>query len=77
MCWSQPGLPPPRSMPWAITNQRETTVIWDPETGQPVYNDIIWQDKRPMDRIDQLVEDGWEETIRETTGSEPDHFFGG
>lgn len=58
-----------------ITNQRETTVVWNPETGQPVHNAIVWQDKRPMDRIDQLVEDGWEETIRETTGLEPDPFF--
>jgi len=58
-----------------ITNQRETTIVWDPETGEPVYNAIVWQDKRPMDRIDQLVEDGWEEQIRETTGLEPDPFF--
>jgi glycerol kinase len=58
-----------------ITNQRETTIVWDPETGEPVYNAIVWQDKRPMDRIDQLVEDGWEDTIRETTGLEPDPFF--
>lgn len=58
-----------------ITNQRETTIVWDSETGDPVYNAIVWQDKRPMDRIDQLVEDGWEETIREKTGLEPDPFF--
>jgi len=58
-----------------ITNQRETTIVWDPETGEPVYNAIVWQDKRPTDRIDQLVEDGWAEPIRETTGLEPDPFF--
>ncbi|QSG12652.1 Glycerol kinase [Halapricum desulfuricans] len=58
-----------------ITNQRETTIVWDRETGDPVYNAIVWQDKRPTDRIDELVESGWEETIRETTGLEPDPFF--
>lgn len=58
-----------------ITNQRETTIVWDRETGEPVYNAIVWQDKRPTDRIDELVEAGWEEKIRETTGLEPDPFF--
>ncbi|QSG16415.1 glycerol kinase GlpK [Halapricum desulfuricans] len=58
-----------------ITNQRETTIVWDRETGKPVYNAIVWQDKRPTDRIDELVEAGWEEKIRETTGLEPDPFF--
>ncbi|MEA1931166.1 glycerol kinase GlpK [Halohasta litorea] len=58
-----------------ITNQRETTIIWDRETGEPIHNAIVWQDKRTIDRIEQLIEDGWEEKIRETTGLEPDPFF--
>lgn len=58
-----------------ITNQRETTVVWDAETGNPVYNAIVWQDRRTTDRIENLHEDGDIEWIREKTGLEPDAYF--
>src|SRR5471030_1025637 len=46
------------------TNQRETTIVWDRETGRPVYNAIVWQDRRTADFCDKLRQDGLEETIR-------------
>lgn len=60
-----------------ITNQRETTVVWDRETGEPVYNAIVWQCRRTADRIEQLKKDGMEEIIRERTGLIPDAYFSG
>ena len=48
-----------------ITNQRETTVVWDRETGRPVYNAIVWQDRRTADFCDRLKRDGHEDFIRE------------
>lgn len=58
-----------------ITNQRETTIVWDAETGRPVYNAIVWQCRRTADRIEQLKKDGWEQRIRERTGLIPDAYF--
>ena len=58
-----------------ITNQRETTILWDAKTGRPVYNDIVWQCRRTADRIDQLKQQGLEEYIRKTTGLVPDAYF--
>src|SRR5690554_2160049 len=43
-----------------ITNQRETTVVWDRETGEPVYNAIVWQDRRTADYCDSLIAEGLE-----------------
>ena len=60
-----------------ITNQRETTVIWDKETGQPIANAIVWQCRRTSDIIDQLVADGHADTIRKKTGLVPDAYFSG
>ena len=60
-----------------ITNQRETTIVWDKHTGQPVYNAIVWQCRRTADRIEQLKRDGLEETIRAKTGLVPDAYFSG
>ncbi|WP_117275090.1 glycerol kinase GlpK [Mycoplasmopsis edwardii] len=51
-----------------ITNQRETVVLWDKETGLPVYNAIVWQDRRTSDYCDGLVAEGWSEKITEKTG---------
>ncbi len=56
-----------------ITNQRETTLLWDRE-GRPVGNAIVWQDRRTTDRIEALSESG-RESIRERTGLEPDAYF--
>jgi glycerol kinase len=58
-----------------ITNQRETTLIWDRKTGQPVHNAIVWQDRRTAGFCDQLKRDGCTELIREKTGLEIDAYF--
>ncbi len=58
-----------------ITNQRETTIVWEKETGEPVYNAIVWQCRRTSDRIKQLKKDGLEEKILEKTGLVPDAYF--
>ncbi len=60
-----------------ITNQRETTIIWDRATGEPVYNAIVWQCRRTAPIIDKLVEDGYSDMIREKTGLVPDAYFSG
>jgi len=58
-----------------ITNQRETTVVWDRETGEPVYNAIVWQDRRTSQYCDQLIALGHEPMIRERTGLVIDAYF--
>ncbi len=58
-----------------ITNQRETTIIWDKITGEPVYNAIVWQCRRTADKIDELVAAGYGDMIREKTGLVPDAYF--
>lgn len=58
-----------------ITNQRETTIVWDRYTGQPVYNAIVWQCRRTSDMIDKLKEDGFDKVIRSKTGLVPDAYF--
>jgi glycerol kinase len=58
-----------------ITNQRETTVVWDRVTGLPVYNAIVWQDRRTADYCDQLKAAGMEKSIREKTGLVIDAYF--
>jgi glycerol kinase len=60
-----------------ITNQRETTVVWDRETGAPVYNAIVWQDRRTADFCDRLKQDGHEDFIRQRTGLVIDAYFSG
>ena len=60
-----------------ITNQRETTVLWDKRTGMPVYNAIVWQCRRTADMIDRLVAQGHSDTIRQKTGLVPDAYFSG
>ena len=60
-----------------ITNQRETTIVWNKKTGLPVYNAIVWQDRRTAGFCDQLKKDGLEEVIREKTGLLADAYFSG
>jgi glycerol kinase len=60
-----------------ITNQRETTVVWDRETGVPLYNAIVWQDRRTADFCDRLKRDGHEDFIRERSGLLIDAYFSG
>ncbi len=58
-----------------ITNQRETTVVWEKSTGKPVYNAIVWQCRRTSERIDRLKAEGMEQKIRSITGLIPDAYF--
>ena len=60
-----------------ITNQRETTVVWDKETGEPVYNAIVWQCRRTAEYCDSLKEKGLTESFREKTGLLIDAYFSG
>lgn len=60
-----------------ITNQRETVVIWDKETGKPVYHAIVWQCRRTADICEKLSKDGYDEIIKEKTGLLIDAYFSG
>lgn len=60
-----------------ITNQRETTVVWDKNTGKPIYNAIVWQDRRTAGICDELKERGLESYVRENTGLVIDAYFSG
>jgi len=60
-----------------ITNQRETVLVWDKNTGKPIYNAIVWQDKRTSEYCDKLKEQGHEKLIREKTGLVVDSYFSG
>ncbi|MBR5761234.1 MAG: glycerol kinase, partial [Lachnospiraceae bacterium] len=58
-----------------ITNQRETTIVWNKNTGEPVYNAIVRQCKRTADYIEKVKEEGMTDKIREKTGLIPDAYF--
>ncbi len=58
-----------------ITNQRETTIVWDKETGEPVYHAIVWQCRRTADYVDQLKKEGYDKVIKEKTGLIVDPYF--
>ena len=58
-----------------ITNQRETTIVWDSETEEPIYNAIVWQDRRTSEYCDKLKEEGYTEFIRSRTGLIIDAYF--
>ncbi len=58
-----------------ITNQRETTIVWDKATGEPIYNAIVWQCRRTSDMIEDLKKDGFDQVIRQKTGLIPDAYF--
>ena len=60
-----------------ITNQRETTIVWDRETGKTVHNAIVWQDRRTSDYCDSLKADGWASKIADKTGLVIDSYFSG
>jgi glycerol kinase len=60
-----------------ITNQRETTIVWDKETGMPIYNAIVWQCRRTAEICDKLKEQGLEDYIKKTTGLVLDAYFSG
>ena len=60
-----------------ITNQRETTVVWNKHTGKPIYNAIVWQDKRTTDICEKLKKKGLENHVKQTTGLVIDAYFSG
>lgn len=60
-----------------ITNQRETTIVWDRHTGEPVYNAIVWQCRRTAPLVEKLKDAGYEDYIVENTGLVPDAYFSG
>lgn len=60
-----------------ITNQRETTIIWDKNTGEPVYNAIVWQCRRTADTCKRFSQEGWDQKIRRKTGLVLDAYFSG
>ncbi|MFW6256887.1 MAG: glycerol kinase GlpK [Bacillota bacterium] len=69
------GIKPEQIQGIGITNQRETTIIWDKRTGQPIHNAIVWQDRRTSDICDRLKNEGLEEKIKEKTGLVIDSYF--
>ncbi|TJZ54935.1 glycerol kinase GlpK [Sphingobacterium olei] len=58
-----------------ITNQRETTIVWNKKTGKPIYNAIVWQDRRTADYCKTIAEKGWDKIIQEKTGLLIDSYF--
>lgn len=74
---SRAGLRPRDIVGIGITNQRETTVIWDRRTGKPIYNALVWQDRRTAALCDQLKTQGHEQTFRDKTGLLLDSYFSG
>ena len=69
------GISPSEIAAIGITNQRETTVVWNKLTGNPVYNAIVWQCRRTLDFCEKLKADGYEDFIREKTGLPIDAYF--
>ena len=72
---AQTGVNPADIAAIGITNQRETTILWDRATGRPIYNAIVWQCRRTADIVDGLIGQGLEEHIKSTTGLIPDAYF--
>ncbi|MFY0599002.1 MAG: glycerol kinase GlpK [Cyclobacteriaceae bacterium] len=69
------GVSPAEVLSIGITNQRETTVVWNRETGKPIYNAIVWQDKRTADYCEKIKDAGLEEYIKQETGLVVDSYF--
>jgi len=72
---AESGVDPTQLEAIGITNQRETTIVWDEMTGKPVYNALVWQDRRTTDRVEEIEAEGKVEMIREKTGLECDAYF--
>ena len=71
------GISPDEVAAIGITNQRETTIVWDKKTGRPVYNAIVWQCRRTADICEQMKRDGMEPYVKDTTGLIVDAYFSG
>ena len=76
-CIAKSGISPDEIAAIGITNQRETTVVWEKETGKPVMNAIVWQCRRTSDICDNLIGEGLSETVRNKTGLRIDAYFSG
>jgi glycerol kinase len=76
-CLSEASVKPEQIASIGITNQRETTVVWEKETGKPVYNAIVWQSRQTADICDELKEKGYNGMVREKTGLLIDAYFSG
>lgn len=76
-CLSEVDVKPEQIAGIGITNQRETTVVWDKNTGKPVYNAIVWQSRQTVDICDELKEKGYSDMVREKTGLLIDAYFSG
>ncbi len=76
-CIAKSGISPDEIAGIGITNQRETTIVWEKETGRPIYNAIVWQCRRTADICEKLVADGNDEYIKEKTGLPVDAYFSG
>ena len=74
---AQSGVSPEDVAAIGITNQRETTILWDKTTGRPIHNAIVWQCRRTAEIVDQLIADGLGDHIRSVTGLIPDAYFSG
>lgn len=74
---AQSGVSPEDIAAIGITNQRETTILWDAETGRPIHNAIVWQCRRTAGIVDELCAQGLENHIRAVTGLVPDAYFSG
>ncbi len=74
-CITKKGIDPNEIAAVGITNQRETTIVWDKITGEPIYNAIVWQCRRTANICEQLKNDGYEDYIAETTGLKIDAYF--
>ena len=71
------GILPSQIAAIGITNQRETTIVWDKHTGRPICNAIVWQCRRTAPYCEQLTKDGWVDRIRQKTGLVIDPYFSG
>ena len=74
---SESGIKPDQIAGIGITNQRETTVVWDKETGEPVYHALVWQSRQTSEICEQLKEKGYNDLFREKTGLLIDAYFSG
>ncbi|MGN8874528.1 glycerol kinase GlpK [Pseudoflavonifractor sp. HCP28S3_F10] len=72
---AQSGVSPAEIAAIGITNQRETTILWDKKTGRPIHNAIVWQCRRTAGIVDGLLADGVGDYIRQATGLVPDAYF--
>jgi len=76
-CISESGIKPSQVAGIGITNQRETTVVWDKETGEPIHHAIVWQSRQTASICEELKEQGYEDLFRDKTGLLIDAYFSG